>query len=161
MDELEALIGALTKAGVDFIIVGGIAATVHGAARPTYDLDVVYERSPENLDRLVKALEPHRPYLRGAPPDLPFRWDRKTLERGLNFTLTTDLGDVDLLGEITEMQTYETLLPATIDIELFGRRCRCLTLQRLIEVKRATGRRKDFDAIAELEAILEEDVNGR
>lgn len=156
MDEFQALLAALTEAGVEFILVGGIAAAVHGAARPTYDVDVVYSRSTENLERLVKALEPHHPYLRGAPPDLPFRWDRATLEHGLNFTLTTDLGAVDLLGEIANNETYETLLPATIEVELFGRQCRCLTLSRLIEVKRAAGRRKDFDAIAELEAIEEE-----
>jgi hypothetical protein len=116
---------------------------------------------PENVDRLVKALEPHHPYLRGAPPDLPFKWDRETLLHGLNFTLTTDLGAVDLLGEIAGGETFESLLPDTIEVELFGQGCRCLTLQRLIEVKRAAGRRKDFDAIAELEAIQEEDPSGR
>jgi hypothetical protein len=60
---------------------------------------VVYRRSPDNLDRLVSSLAPFRPYLRGAPPGLPFRWDQATLERGLNFTLVTTLGDLDLLGE--------------------------------------------------------------
>jgi len=59
---------------------------------------VVYGRSPENLGRVVRALGPHAPYLRGAPPGLPFRFDEVTLARGLNFTLTTRLGDIDLRG---------------------------------------------------------------
>jgi hypothetical protein len=78
------------------------------------------------------------------------------LERGLNFTVTTDLGALDLLGEITGGGRYADLLPDTIVIRVFGIECRCLTLDRLIEVKRAAGRPKDLEAIAELEAIREE-----
>src|SRR5438093_27441 len=89
-------------------------------------------------------------------PGLPFRWDAQTLERGLNFTLTTDLGALDLLGEITGGGRYAELLAHTIMIRVFGVDCRCLTLERLIDVKRAAGRPKDLEAIAELEAIREE-----
>lgn len=156
MDDLRQLLATLTEAGVDFILVGGLAATAHGAARVTYDVDVVYARDSANLERLVEALEAHHPYLRGAPPGLPFRWDRAMLEQGLNFTLTTDLGALDLLGEIAGGGGYRELLPDTLEIELFGFHCRCLTLRRLIEVKRAAGRPKDFEAIAELEEILRE-----
>jgi hypothetical protein len=66
-----ALLRTLVEAGVEFIIVGGAAATAHGSARLTLDLDIVYRRAPENIDRLTAALAPHRPYLRGAPPGLP------------------------------------------------------------------------------------------
>jgi hypothetical protein len=145
---------------VGFVVVGGVAATAHGSARVTYDLDLVYSRERGNLERLAAALAPYSPYLRGAPPGLPFRWDAETLERGLNFTLTTDLGPLDLLGEITGGGRYEDLLPDTVEVELLGVRCRCLGLRRLIEVKRAAGRPKDFEAIAELEAILDESSPG-
>jgi predicted nucleotidyltransferase len=74
----------------------------------------------------------------------------------LNFTLTTDLGDLDLLGEITGGGGHDDLLPDTIEIEVFGVRCRCLGLSRLIAVKRAAGRPQDLEAVAELEAIEEE-----
>ena len=94
--------------------------------------------------------------MRGAPPGWPFRWDTATIKRGLNFTLTTDVGDVDLLGEITGGGGYDSLVPATVCIRVFGVECRCLTLDKLIEVKRPAGRPKDFEAIAELEAIREE-----
>jgi hypothetical protein len=79
----------------------GVAATIHGSARLTRDIDVVYDRRPENIARVVAALGPFAPYLRGAPLGLPFRWDTATVARGLNFILTTTLGDIDLLGEIT------------------------------------------------------------
>jgi hypothetical protein len=160
MDDLRGLLEALAGAGVGFVVVGGVAATAHGAARVTYDLDLVYSRERGNLERLAAALAPDSPYLRGAPPGLPFRWDAETLERGLNFTLTTDLGPLDLLGEITGGGRYEDLLPDTVEVELLGVRCRCLGLRRLIEVKRAAGRPKDFEAIAELEAILDESSPG-
>ena len=144
---------ALVDAGVQFIIVGGAAATAHGSARLTQDLDVVYARDRQNLDRVVAAMSSQHIYLRGAPPGLPFSFDRKTLERGLNFTLTSDLGDIDLLGEIVGGGGYESLISHTVELELFGYRCRCLDLDTLIRVKRASGRPKDLEVIAELISI--------
>jgi len=156
MMDLGGLLGALVDAGVEMIVVGGAAATAHGAARLTQDIDVVYERSPENLQRLVSALGSHRPYPRGAPPGLPFAFDAQTLRNGANFTLQTDLGAIDLLAEITGGGNYHDLLPSTLVLNAFGRTVRCLTLSKLIDVKRAAGRPKDFEAIAELEILLEE-----
>ncbi len=156
MTDFRTLLAALTNAAVEFVIVGGVAATAHGAARLTADLDIVYRRTPENYRRLVAALEGLKPYLRGAPPGLPFRWDEHTIASGLNLTLTTSGGDLDLLGEIVAGGGYDELLPHTMALDLFGFQCRCLKLRRLVEVKRALGRPKDFEAIAELEAILEE-----
>ena len=154
MTDLADLLRALCEAGVDFILVGGAAATAHGSARLTQDLDVVYSRQPENLQRLVQALAPRSPYLRGAPPGLPFKWELSTLQRGLNFTLITSLGAIDLLGEIAGGGSYENLIADTIVLHVFGIRCRCLSLKRLILVKRAAGRPRDLEAVAELEAIL-------
>ena len=115
-----------------------------------------YTRTPENLSRIVTALEPLRPYLRGAPAGLPFIWDVPTLSKGLNFTLTTTAGDLDLLGEITGGGAYDALLSDTEVVTLLGIECRCLSLEQLIQVKRAVGRVKDLEALAELEAIAEE-----
>ena len=160
MINLPEVLRLLELGGIEFIVVGGAAATAHGAARSTTDLDIVYGRTPENLARLVATLAPYQPYLRGAPPGLPFRWDAMTIQRGLNFTLITSLGDLDLLGEITGGGGYEDLLDDTVTLQLFGVECLCLGLERLIHVKRAAGRPKDFEAIAELEAILEERQRG-
>lgn len=156
MTDFKFLLRTLSQAEVEFILVGGVAATVHGATRLTLDLDLVYRRTRDNIERLVRALGSHHPYLRGAPPGLPFRWDAATVERGLNFTLTTDIGDLDLFGEIAGGGGYDGLLPRTIAVKVFGIECRCLDIERLIEVKRAAGRPKDLEAVAELEAILEE-----
>ena len=156
MTDFHRLLRILSDAGVDFVIVGGFAGTLHGSAIPTRDLDVVYSRKPENMDRLTAALAPHSPYLRGAPPGLPFRWDRETVAKGLNFTLITDLGAIDLLGEIVGGGDFAALLPHAITVTIFGVPCRCLGLEKLIEVKRAAGRPRDIQAVAELEALLEE-----
>ena len=154
MTSFRELIQCLCDDAVEAVIVGGVAGTVHGSARMTQDLDVLYRRTPENLERLVAALAGHAPCLRGAAPGLPFRFDVGTLERGLNFTLTTDLGDLDLLGEIAGGD-YESLNPGAITIEVFARKVRCLSLKQLIHVKRAAGRPKDLEALAELESILD------
>lgn len=150
------LFAVLSAGQVEYILVGGMAAAVHGSARLTADIDVVYARTPENIRRLVSALSPLHPYLRGAPAGLPFQWDDETLRSGLNFTLSTDLGDIDLLGEITGGGGFSELLPHSEEVTVFGAACLCLKLEKLIELKRAAGRPKDFEAIAELEVILEE-----
>lgn len=151
----------LVRAQVDFILIGGVAAIAHGCARATFDIDVVYSREKANLARLAAALAPHQPYLRGIPAGLPFFWDERSISQGLNFTLTTALGDLDLLGEVTGGGGYEDLLPHSEQIEIFGFAIRVVTLERLIQLKRAAGRPKDLEAVAELVALLEErDRNG-
>jgi hypothetical protein len=156
MTDFRALISLLAKSRIEFIIVGGAAATAHGSARLTQDLDVVYRRTEENISRLVQALAPYKPYLRGAPPGLPFNLDERTISSGLNFTLTTNIGALDLLGEITGGGRYDELLPHSIPLRLYNVECLCLGLERLIYVKRAAGRPKDLEVIAELETILDE-----
>jgi len=156
MTQLETLLTALHDAHVEFIIVGGVAARAHGSSRLTDDLDVSYARSPANLARLVTALAPFTPYLRGAPPGLPFDWSVAKLSAGLNFTLSTTTGAIDLLGEITGGGGYDALLPHTITITAFSLELQLLDLPWLIRVKRAAGRPKDLEVIAELEALQEE-----
>ena len=155
MTDFAALLKLLSKHEVEFIVVGGAAAIAHGSARLTQDLDIVYDRSTENLERLVAALKDEKPYLRGAPAGLPFLWDRLTLSRGLNFTLSTLPGDIDLLGEIPGGGTYQDLKAGAIELKVFETRCLCLSLKQLIRAKRAAGRPKDLEALAELEAIEE------
>lgn len=154
--DFGGIVALLADAGVEVLLVGGLAAQAHGSARLTQDVDVVYRRTPENVRRLAAVLEPYAPYLRGAPPGLPFRFDPATIERGLNFTLTTRLGDVDLLGEIVGGGGYDQLAPHSTKLEVFGRQVLVLDLPALIRTKRAAGRPKDLEAIAELEALLAE-----
>ncbi len=144
----------LVENDVRFILIGGVAAIVHGAARLTQDIDFLYSRESDNLARLAAALAPLEPYPRGAPPGLPFVWDEQTLRNGSNFTLTTTLGDLDLLAEISGDGRYENLLGHSLQIDAFGVCFQCLELTQLIKSKRAAGRPKDFEAIAELELLL-------
>jgi len=156
MTNLKRLLAVISDAKVSFVLVGGVAARAHGSARVTDDIDVCYARNAENLDRIVRALAPLKPYLRGAPPGLPFDWSVATLKAGLNFTLTTTAGAIDLLGEITGGGRYEDLVAHSISVKVFGRETLLLDLPWLIHVKRAAGRPKDLEVVAELEALLEE-----
>jgi predicted nucleotidyltransferase len=156
MTNLQKLLRALSDHHVEFILIGGVAARAHGSSRLTDDVDVSYARADANLRLLVSALASYKPYLRGAPPGLPFDWSAATLAAGLNFTLTTTLGSIDLLGEIVGGGRYEDLLPHTIAVEIFGRETKLLDLPWLIHVKRAAGWPKDLEVIAELEALAEE-----
>ena len=153
---LREILPMLHHGGVDFIVIGGGAAAVYGLARLTLDVDVVYARNVENIRRLVRAVAPHAPYPRDAPLGLPFRFDEGTVRLGMNFTLTTTLGNLDLMGEVVGSGGYDALLPHTQVIESYGLPIRYVTLERLIHLKRLAGRPKDFEVLAELEALKEE-----
>lgn len=156
MNDFERILNALRSGEVAFVIIGGVAATVHGSARLTSDIDIVYQRSRQNIERLVNALSPLKPYLRGAPPGLPFKFDVETVRRGLNFTLTTEAGPLDVLGEVTGVGDYDAVLSVSELVSLYGATYRCINLNALIVSKRAAGRLKDLEAVAELELIRDE-----
>ncbi len=105
----------------------------------------------------MEALEPYSPYLRGAPLGLPFSLDEQTVKNGLNFRLTTTLGDLDLFGEMAGVGPYNELLPNSDEVQALGVTFLCVGLDRLIHMKRAARRPKDLEAIAELRVILEEE----
>jgi hypothetical protein len=153
--DFEKAIAVLADARVQFVVIGGAAMMAHGSAQVTQDLDVCYERSTENLRRLVGALTPYHPRLRGVPAGLPFRFDEETVQRGLNFTLITDLGDLDLLGEVAGLGFYPAVLAASELVEFSGKEWRILSLDGLIKAKRAAGRPRDLTALPELEALRE------
>jgi hypothetical protein len=101
----------------------------------------------------VAALRGHAPKLRGAPATLPFIWYATTLRNGSNFTLTTDLGDIDLIGKILGSGSYSDAIDQTVEIAAHGYSLRVLTLDALIKSKRCAGRRKDLLILPELEAL--------
>jgi hypothetical protein len=156
MIDFKRLLHTLDKGRVELVIVGGVAATLHGSARLTADLDIVYARSKENIKRLVVALRPLKPYLRGAPPGLPFQFDEPTVRAGLHFTLSTEAGPLDVLGEIAGGFTYEVLHKRSSRFELYGKHFRVIDIDALIENKIAAGRPRDLEVVAELEVIREE-----
>jgi hypothetical protein len=153
--QFEKAVQTLCDAGVDFVVIGGVSATLHGSAQVTYDLDICYSRASANLRRLIEALTPFHPRPRGFPADLPFVWDEATLHNGTVFTLQTDIGEIDLLAEVTGLGAFEEVKQQAITVEAFDRQIATLDLPALIRAKRATGRDKDLIALAELESLLE------
>jgi predicted nucleotidyltransferase len=92
--------------------------------------------------------------LRGAPADLPFKFDSATIEHGNNFTLVTDVGDVDVLGYITGLDGYDQIIKTAETLEVYGIPVKVMSLETLIKAKKATGRTKDKLQLLELEAAL-------
>jgi predicted nucleotidyltransferase len=153
--QFEKAVRTLCDAKVDFIIIGGLSATFHGGTRVTYDLDICYSRSKENLRALAAALAPFHPRPRGFGPDLPFVWDEATLRNATILTLQTDLGEIDLLAEVAGLGDFDRVKVHAIAVEAFGRRIQTLNLRGLIAAKRAAGREKDLADLVELESLLD------
>lgn len=155
MKAVKSQLEFLGRHDIECVIVGGVAGTLHGSAIPTTDLDVCYARTTSNLTRLAAALQSVNARLRNAPPNLPFLLDDETLRKGLNFTFTTDVGDLDLLGEVRGIGYYDMVAKGASSFEVLGYEFKVIALDKLILAKRTAGRGKDLVAVAELEAILE------
>src|SRR5207248_2590798 len=111
----------LDDAGVEFIVIGGVAATAHGSAHVTTDLDIVYRRTPENVALLADALSVLQPYLRGAPPGLPFQFGVDTIGRGLSVALVTRAPSADRNVDL-ELDVAGSIRPRTPRTISSGRR---------------------------------------
>jgi hypothetical protein len=148
--DYRVLISALADRNVKFVIVGAVALVLQGSARVTRDLDICYARDRANLKALAAALAPFYPALRGAPAELPFTLDWRTLESGLNFTLTTTAGDIDLLGEIAGIGTFRVAARLADQMNVYQHPVNVLSLEGLEKAKRAAGRLKDLADLAEI-----------
>jgi len=146
---------SLVDQGVEFVIVGGWSAILHGSSFPTDDLDICYSRSTTNLKNIARALAPFRPRLRGLPEDLPFVWDEVTLRNGSLFTLSSDLGAIDLLAQVDGVGGFDEVKKYSTVVNAFDRSVSILDLGALIRAKRAAGREKDLRILPELESLLE------
>jgi hypothetical protein len=151
--DYRVILASLNAERVDFIIVGAVAMVLHGSARMTRDLDICYSRENANLERLATALQPFAPTLRDAPAELPFKLDAPTLRAGLNFTLRSSAGDLDLLGELTGIGGYAAVQRLSVEMTLYERDVRVLGLDGLERAKRAAGRLKDLSDLAEIREI--------
>ena len=152
---LEETLRVLYDAGVEFVLIGGAAMGLQGSAHITKDMDFCYDRSPLNLNRLANALKPYHPALRGAPPGLPFHFDAETISRGLNFTLSTDLGDIDFLGEVSGLGGFSSVKAVSDVMKISGIEIHVLSLAGLIKSKSAAGRPRDLYVLPELKALEE------
>lgn len=154
--DLRALLTPLVRHGVDFVLVGGMAGISHGSNYPSYDLDVVYARDRDNVARLVEALREIGVRLRGAPADLPFLLDAKTIENGSNFSFVTPYGDFDILGHADGMPGYDELRTEAPMREILGLEVRVASIDHLIAMKRAANRPKDKLMVEEYIVLADE-----
>jgi hypothetical protein len=150
------LLRALDRHGVDFVVVGGMAGLVHGSAYPTFDLDVAYARDEANLERLAAALQELDVTLRGAPPELSFQIDARTLANGANFTFESRFGGFDILGDIGGIRDYEGLRAAARVDAIEDVTVRVASLDHLIAMKKAANRTKDKLMVEEYLVIADE-----
>jgi hypothetical protein len=151
--DYRAILDALGEHDVGFVVIGAVALVLHGSARVTRDLDVCYSREQANLERLAAALKPLGPTPRGAPASLPFTLDVPTLRAGLNFTLQSSAGDLDLMGEVTGIGGYPAVKRLSTVMRVYDRDVRVLSLDGLERAKRAAGRLKDLADLAEIQEI--------
>jgi len=150
---IEKVAGELAAHGVEFIVIGGQAELIYGSSRVTYDVDLCYRRTADNLQRLAAALKNLNPSLRGAPADLPFTIDARSLALGNNFTLVTSLGSVDLLGWVEPVGDYEQLQKHCDRVRVGEIDLQIISLEDLIRVKQFIRRPKDEEALRQLLAI--------
>ncbi len=149
------MIAGLCDTGVDFVVIGGVAARAHGSARITEDLDVCYDPSLENRRRLATLLERWHGYPREVEEGLPFIMDAKTLAISPILTLTTDEGALDLFDSVAGIGSYHDVVKQAVPVDGGEVRFLALGLPGLIDSKRAAGRTRDLAQIPELEALLE------
>jgi predicted nucleotidyltransferase len=153
MTKLEETVSVLYDSEVEFVLIGGAAMGVQGSAHLTKDIAFCYERTAKNIEPLARALQPFHPPLRGAPAGLPFQFDAKTIAAGMNFTLTTDLGDVNFLGEVSGLGAYKEVLASSEKKSIGGIDCPVLNLDGLIKAKEAAARPRDLYVLPELRGL--------
>lgn len=154
-DPLLAL-RTLVRCGLRFVVIGGIGGRLHGSPTVTRDTDICYERSLENLERLVKALGDLDARLRGVAEDVPFRLDAMTLQAGDHFTFVTRAGDLDILGTPAGVGGFDELAAHATEFEIEGSTVLVASIDDLIRMKRSAGRAKDLIEVEVLGALREE-----
>ena len=143
----------LSKAGVDFVIVGGFAGVVHGCSYVTQDIDICCDFSPENLLSLQKALGNVHPVQRMAPKRKKFEVNRENIKQLKNLYLDTDIGRLDCLGFIDGIGSFDDVKKSTVQIEVEGLKIYVLSMNALIQAKKAMNRPRDKEAVRQLEEI--------
>ena len=150
---LSAILEGLLGAGVDFILVGGLAAVVQGAPVTTMDVDIVHNQSPENIAKLLAFLRSIDAFHR-RPDDKVIRPQEGDISGMGHALFTTRLGPLDVLAVIEEGRGYGDLLEHTVEIEFRGHPVRVLDLKVLVELKRNSRDPKDRQRLPVLEETL-------
>jgi hypothetical protein len=151
MFAFRELLRLLSEARLEFVVIGGVAATLHGATEPTRDLDVCIALTPESWRAVHAVIAPLHPRQAHSPDRRPLTETPESLATFKNLYVLTDLGRLDFLGEVPPLGSLSTLPYETMQID--GLSIRVLSLDALIRVKESIGRPKDLEVVAELKAI--------
>jgi hypothetical protein len=152
----DLILQTLLDAEVRFVLIGGLAAQVHGSPSLTIDVDICYALDQANLERLATAIHALAAFHRGLPPGVQAPLDDKALRAGDVFTLTTRYGDLDLLAHPDPGLEFEALHQRSIGAQVLGVEVRVASLGDLMDMKRAAGRPKDRIELEILGALREE-----
>lgn len=148
--KIEGLLKVLTSSQIDFILIGGFAAVLHGCHYSTRDIDICISSSNEEVESLIKELQEIN------PRDLRNNKEKPLITEGVEtIQLITDLGILDIVFRVPAIGTYYDLLKNSEEIEIFGSTCRLISLEDLIKSKKFLGRHRDLVVVEELESILE------
>jgi hypothetical protein len=157
---IEAMLLGLVGADVRLVVIGGVAATLHGSAYITNDLDLCYDTKPDNIERLAQVLHGWHAYLYGVEPGLPWTMDARAIRTNPVLTLITDHGRIDVMDRVAGVGDYAACVRASEEMQFEGTRARTLSLKALIVARRAAARTKDMARVIELEALYAK-VHGR
>jgi hypothetical protein len=152
----DLILSELLNADVQFVLIGGLAAQVHGSPSLTGDVDICFALDGANLDRLARALESLVAIRRELQSSVSAPIDARALRAGDALALSTRYGDLDLLAHPDPGLDFETLVGRSIGATVLGMPVRVASLQDLIEMKRAAGRPKDRIELEILGALREE-----
>lgn len=156
MQDLSKLLKTLLENDIDFVLIGGFAAVVHGSTLVTQDLDICSAMTIENVEKLRSVLKDLNPIHRmNRKANLSFLDHPKSLEGLNNIYLDTDLGLLDILSATQPAGDFETIKTNAIDIPLYGFNCKVISIDDLIMVKESMKRPKDLQAVIELKKVKE------
>jgi len=153
--DLKTLVATLASNGIEFVVVGGLAAVAQGAPFSTYDVDIVHRRTPENVARLVRVLVDVLDARYRDQTGRVIRPTEQILSGPGHSLLRTNLGSLDVLGAIEGGRDYDALLPKSLEISIAGHRVHVLGLETIVELKRGSTRPKDQLALLVLEESLQ------
>ncbi len=157
MNNLNNLLSLLLENEIEFVLIGGFAGVVHGSTQVTRDLDICALITPAQVEKLRAALKDLHPRHRMNPVFKPsFLTEPKELGELKNIYLETDLGVLDIISDVTEVGNFEQVKENSVEIELFGYKCKVISVEALIKTKEKLGRPKDNLVVAELKALRRE-----
>ncbi|MBI2340673.1 MAG: nucleotidyltransferase [Deltaproteobacteria bacterium] len=159
MQDLQALLKLLVHSPIEFVLVGGFAAVLHGCNQTTRDIDICIVYSPEQIRLIRNLLGPHHPRHRTETAKRSFLDTPEDLSTVQDYHLITDLGPLDIINHVEGIGGYYDLLKNSKEIEMYGGTCHLISIEDLIKSKKALGRHRDMVTAMELEAIRKEKRN--